>query len=105
MDQAAISESAIVGFLVKEAIAFMKRSPRFSWINDASPSLSRWLSWLLTFIGSFGVVMTCAGSASGGWDCRLTIPPSQQLVEFTMRWITAQMSAHLIHELGAKKAK
>lgn len=100
MDPNAVQQSIIVGYIAREAIAWLKRSPHFAWINDATPTLSRWLSWLLTFVGSFGIVLACTGSAAGGWDCRLTIPPADQLRDFAMRWITAQMSAHVIYEVG-----
>lgn len=97
-----VTLSVIVGYLTREAIAWAKRSERLGWINDATPGIARGLSFLLTFLGTFGVILTCSGSFASGFDCRVTIPPSAQLEAFVVQWFEAQISAYVLHHIGKK---
>lgn len=92
----------IIGYLTRELLAWAKRSEHLGWINEATPGIARGLSFLLTFVGTFGVVMTCSGSMATGFDCRLTIPPQEQLQAFFVQWIQAQVSAYVLHHIAKK---
>lgn len=101
MDPAQISfETLAISWLTNQIISWLKRSPWAGWITQESATVSRGLAAILTFIGTFGVVLACSGSAATGWDCRVTIPPAAQLQQFLLRWLGTLSVSHIQYEIS-----
>lgn len=101
MDAAQTSlETLAVSWVTVQIINWLKRSAWAGWVTQEAKTVSRMIAAVITFIGTFGVVVVCNGDAASGWNCTLSIPPTVQLQTFVIRWLGTLSVSHMQYEIG-----